>query len=305
MATDFEISPEKECSFFQFLYRQFFITPSPVSSSDVSLRARTAIVTGSNGGIGLECCRQLRDLGHTKLILAVRDESRVRAPAADLCTSQASGTIEVWKLYMSSYDSISSFVECATTLERLHILSLNAGITRQYFQLHPSTGHEENIQIDYLATAFLAIEFLPVLKSKTLIQQRPSRMVIVTSDAAPWTTFPEQDSDPLLPAFDVPGKVDMLNRYYTSRLLGQFFLLELTRRVPSSVAGIVATSPGLMYGTASQRDLDGTLKGLVGRIGIRIIGYSPEVGARQLTDAVARHGSEIHGHYLCSRRPKP
>jgi hypothetical protein len=109
----------------------------------------------------------------------------------------------------------------------------------------------------------------------------------------------------LLPDFDWPGKIDTLNRYYTSKLLGQLFLLELTRRVPSSTAVIVATTPGLVYGTASQQDLKGTLKGIVGRIGTRIIGYSPEVGARQLTDAAAMHGNEIHGHYFCSQKPKP
>lgn len=141
-------------------------------------------MTGSNGGIGLQCCRQLRELGLTKLILAVRDESKGRAAAADLSTSQEPETIEVWKLDMSSYDSITSFVERAMSLERLDVVILNAGTTRLYFQLHPFTGHEENIQINYLSTVLLAIKILPVLKSKTLVQQRPSRMVIVTRDAA-------------------------------------------------------------------------------------------------------------------------
>jgi NAD(P)-dependent dehydrogenase (short-subunit alcohol dehydrogenase family) len=305
MATEFDISPEKEASFTQFLYRQFFTPPSIVSPEKVNIRGKTAIVTGSNGGIGLECCRQLGDLGLTKLIIAVRDESKGREAAANLSFKKESLNIEVWKLDMSSYDSIIAFVEKTASLERIDIVILNAGITRQQFSLHPATGHEENIQINYLSMVLLAIKLLPVLKSKIPVQQGPSRMVIVSTDAAPWSTFPEQESDPLLPAFDIPGKFDMVNRYYTSRLLGQFFLHELTRRVPFSTAVIVITTPGLVYGTAAQRDLKGTFKGLIAITGIRILGYSPKVGASQLTDAAVNHDNKVHGQYLCTQKPKP
>jgi NAD(P)-dependent dehydrogenase (short-subunit alcohol dehydrogenase family) len=224
MATGFDISPEKQASFLQLLFRQFFQTPEPVSSSDVNLEGKTAIVTGSNEDIGFKCCQQLQDPGLTKLILAVRDESKGDAAAAKLSARQATGSVEVWKLDMSSYDSIISFVERTTSLERLDILILNAGITRQYSHLDPSTGHEENIQINYLSTVLLTIKTLPVLKSKAPVQQQPSLLVIVLSNAGPLSPFPEQNSDPLLPAFDKPGNFNMLNRYYTSRLLGMFFL---------------------------------------------------------------------------------
>jgi len=302
---EFDISPQKQASLLHFLRRQFFFIPSHVSDSEVTLSGKTAVVTGSNGGIGLQCCHQLRDLGLSKLILAVRDESKGHAAAAILSKSQTSMVIEVWELDMASYNSIASFVERSKGLERLDILILNAGITKLFFELHPSTGHETNVQINYLSTIYLVIKILPVLKSKASLQQRASRLVIVTTDAAPWTPFPEQDSDPLLPAFDQPGKVDMVNRYYTSRLLTHFFLLEISKRVPCSTAVIVATTPGLVHGTAALRDLNGTLNGRIADFGKRIIGYSSEIGARQLTDAAVRHGSEIHGHFLCSQKPVP
>ncbi|KAI1878937.1 hypothetical protein JX265_003114 [Neoarthrinium moseri] len=287
MATNFDISPEKEATFMQFFYRQFFVTPSPVT--DVDLREKLAVVTGSNGGIGLECCRQLLALGLSKLILAVRDKSKGH----------------VWELDMSSYDSIGAFVERAQSLERLDILILNAGITGLHFTTNPSTGHENNVQINYISTALLAIQILPVLKSKIAAQQQPSRMVIVSTDASAWTSFPEQESDPLLPSFDVPGKIDMTTRYYTSRLLGQFFLLDLAKRVPSSVAVINAATPGLVYGTASQRDIQGTFEGRIKKFATRIMGYSPEVGARQITYAALKYDRAIHGQYLCSQKVKP
>ncbi|OTB08985.1 hypothetical protein M426DRAFT_316277 [Hypoxylon sp. CI-4A] len=305
MATDFDISPEKEGSFLQFLYRQFFYTPSGIVAGDVDLQGKTAIVTGSNGGVGLECCRQLRELGLSKLILAVRDEAKGHHAMKTLFRRKEGNAIEVWELELSSYASIRSFVEKTKSLERIDYIIMNAGITKQNFQINPSTGHEENIQVNYLSAALLTILLLPILKSKRLPRQHPSRIVLVNSDAASWAKFPEQDSDPLLPAFDKEGKLDMISRYYTSKLLVQFFLGELAKRVLSSVAVITATTPGLVYGTESLRDSRGTLKGYVNDISKRIIGYSPEIGARQLLDATVNHGDEIHGLYLCSQKLKP
>ncbi|KAK8139362.1 retinol dehydrogenase 12 [Apiospora sp. TS-2023a] len=307
MADTFDISPEKEGGMNQFLCRQFCETPKAVRPDEVDLRGKTALVTGCNGGIGLECCRQLRSLGLSKLIMAVRDEAKGQRAMEDLAktTQPPNSTMEVWKLDLSSYKSINQLVERAKALGRLDFVILNAGITRQHWVCDETTGHEENIQINYLSMVLLTIQLLPVLKSKILSQGGPSRLVIVTSDAASWTPFPEQNENPLLPAFDKPGNVHMLHRYYTSKLLQQFFLQELTRRVPHSTAVITATTPGLVHSTEMNRDLKGTALGLVGRIAVRIVGYSPTVGAHQLVDAAVKHGDEIHGQYLCSQKPKP
>lgn len=72
MTEKFDISPEKAASISQYLYRQLFVHTPSVSRQEVDLKGKTAIITGSNSGIGLECARQLLDLGLGKLILAVR-----------------------------------------------------------------------------------------------------------------------------------------------------------------------------------------------------------------------------------------
>ena len=108
MSRPFDISPEKEASTSQYLYRQLFVTPPVLSKSKFNLTGKTAVVTGSNIGLGLECVRQLLDLGLSKLILAVRDESKGETACKELSTGRgrAAGAIEVWKLDLSSYDSI-------------------------------------------------------------------------------------------------------------------------------------------------------------------------------------------------------
>jgi short chain dehydrogenase len=141
--------------------RQFFIAPA--LPHDVNFTGKTAIVTGSNNGIGLECARQLLDLGLGKLIIAVRDESKGQAARTNLssCRYLEDGAIEVWKLDMLSYDSITAFAERTKTLKRLDIVVLNAGIMKQIYELAPSTSHEETIQVNFLSTALLAILLLP------------------------------------------------------------------------------------------------------------------------------------------------
>lgn len=71
-----QVRPAKEASQLNFLYRQLFVTVPQISASSVNLQGKTAIVTGSNSGLGLQCARQLLTLGISKLILAVRSETK-------------------------------------------------------------------------------------------------------------------------------------------------------------------------------------------------------------------------------------
>ena len=78
MASTFTISPEKRTSVLQFFRRQFFVEAPPLTRRDVDLSGQTAILTGSNSGLGLETARQLLDLG-CNVILAVRNTKKGEA----------------------------------------------------------------------------------------------------------------------------------------------------------------------------------------------------------------------------------
>lgn len=162
----FDVSPQAQASFPRYMYRQ--VTAKPQVVDNVDLRGRVALVTGSNSGVGLETSRQLLDLGVSKLILAVRDEEKGRAAAADLLADRKDtppDTIEVWKLDLSVYDSVVSFVDrVSRTLTRLDIAVLNAGFCPAKRMVNPSTGHDEIIQVNYLSTALLTVLLLPVAK---------------------------------------------------------------------------------------------------------------------------------------------
>lgn len=292
----------KNASIGRFFYRQLFLTPA--IPHDMSLKGKTAIVTGSNTGIGLETARQLLDLGLSKLILAVRNESKGQRASTKLSsgTNLEGGTIEVWQLDMLSYDSVVAFAERAKTLRRLDIAVLNAGIMKQIHDIAPSTGHEECIQVNFLSTALLTIILLPILKAKNTTE--PGHLVWVQSEVAAWTKFNEKDSMPLLPASDDPGNFDLFDRYGTSKLLGQLFVTELTKRVPSSVAIITIPSPGWCHGTNLGIVPGFHVAQLIVNGIKRILGRRVTFGARAVTDGAVQD-SDAHGQYLQECRIQP
>lgn len=308
-APQFDITPEQQASFPRYLYRQ--LTAKPQVVSDVDLHGKTAIVTGSNCGVGLETSRQLLDLGVSKLILAVRNLEKGQAAAKDLLSNRPStkpDVVEVWKLDLSVYDSVVSFAErTRRELDRLDIAILNAGIGPAKRIINPSTGHDEIIQVNYLSTALLAILLLPVAKQTRQNQPQPTRITLTLSEAAYWAQFPVGKDVPILAALDAPGKLadDTNDRMWVSKLLGHYFVHALAKKVPPSVATINAVSPGAIHDSQFSRDIDNLPSGKIIKPIIRRVGNSSAVGARIVTDAAVRHGDEVHGHFLSFQKIVP
>jgi NAD(P)-dependent dehydrogenase (short-subunit alcohol dehydrogenase family) len=304
MAHVFEISPETRASMLHFLYRQIFVKPPPVSHQNIDLKERRAIVTGSNIGLGFETARQLLDLG-AKVILAVRDESKGWEACQRLSEGRSllPGSIAVWKLDLSSYDSIIEFANRARNLESLDIAVLNAGLYNVY-ESFSSTGYEEDIQINYLSNILLTILLLPIIKIKS-IGPGLGRIVLVTSDTAAWAKFEERKLEPLLPAFQKPmTSWNMAERYGTSKLLGQLFLTELARHVSSAEVLVTCANPGFCRGSNLGRQTQGMLY-FAYQIGTGLMGRTCSVGARTIVHAATVLGEEAHGQYVEDAKIQP
>ncbi|KAI1278197.1 hypothetical protein F5Y07DRAFT_406893 [Xylaria sp. FL0933] len=292
----FNITPEKEASMSQYFYRQFFGKTPSLTRHDVDLTGKTAVITGSNTGIGLETARQLLDLGLSKLVLAVRDSSKGEIAREELYAGRVeTHDIQVWNLDLGSYQSIIDFAEKAKTLERLDIVILNAGLWKVNESFNSETGFEESIQVNYLSNILLLALLLPTLKSKA--REHPPRVVLVSSDTAAWVHF--RPTGPILAAFKRSAKKwNMQERYGTSKLLGQMFLTELSKQVPSSIVTINAANPGLCYGTGLPREGDGTFLGYLVGVAMRLIGKPIPLGARTIVHAACNFGAEVHGQYV-------
>ncbi|KAL4755988.1 retinol dehydrogenase 12 [Aspergillus foveolatus] len=289
---------QKRATYSAFIRRQLFGHPPVVSPKDADLSGKTAVVTGSNTGIGLECCRQLLDLGLSKLIIAVRTPTKGEEARSQLLSSKpaAKCQIEVKKLDLSSYDSILAFAEYAKGLDRLDIVINNAGLLKRTFELDPRTGHEETIQVNHLSNSLLLILLIPVLQSKNS-SSHPGRLCFVNSDTPSWAKFKERDSIPLLPALDKREDFVFNDRYATSKLLGQLFLRELASRVPASAVVINCCNPGLCR-SGLDREIRGSFLGYLAGIMQYFLARTPSAGAMSLTDAVVNHGEMSHGQYI-------
>lgn len=280
----------------KFLYRQFFVTPSKASTHQYNLSGQTGVVTGSNIGLGLEASRQLLGLGLSYLILAVRDSRKGENARRDLLEGAPSAKIEVWDLNMSDYDSISQFTQRCAKLPRLDFAILNAGILKVQMEINPTTGHEEVLQVNYLSTALLALQLLPIM-AKTSANSHPGTITLVGSETAEWAKFNEQEKQPIFPTFNDPKYFDLQDRYYTSKLLEEFFVRQLCQIVPNSKVIINIVNPGFCYGSGLHSEVTGVL-GVVFGIYKRCIGRSTAVGARTLVNAAVVQGVTSHGKYL-------
>ena len=302
MAT-FEITPEKQASLPRFFYRQ--VTYKPFEVHDADLSGKTAIVTGSNTGVGFETARQLLELGLSRLILAVRNEEKGKAAAAKLFPDDPD-RVAVWHLDLSDYGSVVAFAERAKTLHRLDIAVLNAGMCPANRVFNEKTGHDEIIQVNYLSTALLAILLLPVVKATRPNQPAASRITFTSSEVAAWANFPLGQEMPILASLDKKEDVmDTVGKMFVSKLLGQLFLHTLAQRVSASVAVINAASPGSVHDSEFNRELDKTVVGAVAKLVMKRVANTAAVGARMMTDAAVNYGEEVHGQFLSFQKLVP
>lgn len=300
----FDVTPEKEGSILNFLSRQWNHTPEPVE--DVNLAGKAAVIVGANCGIGLEVARQFLGLGLSRLIIGARNEEKARVAIEDLKnTCPDCGSIECWPIDLASYDSIMTFAERTKSLESLDYVVLNTGMCATTFRTNAATGHEETIQINYLSQALLAALLLPVAKAKRYEQGGATRITFTSSDVAAWTSFKEKTSVPLFAALD-KGAGDLTDRMMVSKLLGQIYIAELAARVPSSAVTINCATPGMVHSTQFNREVDQTIGGKLVKPILKRLGYTSDVGARNIVDAALRHtDDEVHGQYLSTQKVKP
>lgn len=297
MASSKELPPSTTPFFPNHFIQNQFCTKPQATPTDTDLSGQVVIVTGSNSGLGLECASHLLSFSLSRLIMAVRSMAKGESAAAKLQTLYPNAVISVWQLDMASYDSIRAFVARADKeLLRLDIAILNAGMGFKKFNIVPSTGHEETVQINYLSTMLLSILLLPVLKSKSPTGW-PGRLTISTAMLSITAKFANKKEIPLLPSFDNKDSFDIRDIYSSSKLLGQMFVWKLTDVVSADDVVINLVEPGFVKGTELHSDISVTsslFMGLFKAATARTV----KVGASTYLDASIVKGKESHGCVL-------
>ncbi|KAH7378431.1 dehydrogenase [Phaeosphaeria sp. MPI-PUGE-AT-0046c] len=282
-----------------FLLTQITFKPKPLPSG-VRLDQQTAIITGSNIGIGLETARQLASHDVSRIILGVRDVNKGNAAKDDLAKSSPNCDFQVWELHQDSFDSIVAFSEKAKLLNRIDIVLLNAGVKQLKWATSPY-GHEENVQVNHLGTALLSLLLLSPLKSTSQQTGQPGRLTITTSEVHFWTPFKEKIAPNILGRMDQKDSFgDGMVRYNTSKLLGVFWFRELASRVDAKEVIVNAPNPGFVASQFHRHDPSAGFKVLK-----TLLAWTPTQGAYFLTDAAATKQAESHGEYIQEQKITP
>ncbi|KAF1843186.1 NAD(P)-binding protein [Cucurbitaria berberidis CBS 394.84] len=275
-----------------FLLTQITFKPKPLPPN-VRLDKQTAIITGSNAGIGLETARQLASHGVSRIILGVRDASRGATAKDDLAKTNPGCDFQVWHLDLESTDSIVSFADKVKTLDRLDIAVLNAAVKQLKFTTTAS-GHETNLQVNHIGTALLSLLIIPVLKSTSQQTGRPSRLTFTSSEVHFWTPFNERTASNILERMDQKDSfVEGMERYYTSKLLNVLWFRELASKVDVKEVIINGTNPGFIASQLHRHDPSSGFKVLK-----KLLAWTPEQGAYFVTDAAVSKQTESHGAYI-------
>ena len=191
--------------------------------------ARTAVVTGANGGIGLETARGLAARGY-HVVLLCRNPERAAAAKADIdgSVSDASTDVVIADLALQS-DVRRAAKEIEQSLDHLDLLVNNAGIQLRKLTRTPE-GHDMLLAVNHLGPFLLTNLLLPQLKASA-----PSRIVNVASDAHKMGKL-------RLDTLDRPRSYGLIGMpgYGATKLMNILFTRELSGRLEGT--GVTANS---------------------------------------------------------------
>jgi NAD(P)-dependent dehydrogenase (short-subunit alcohol dehydrogenase family) len=261
---------------------------------------RTAVVTGANGGLGLETARALAVKG-AHVVMAVRNQDKAADAVTSIRKTAPDASLELVPLDLASQASVREAAAAITAAHpKLDLLVNNAGVmgiperrTADGFEMQFGTNHLGH----YALTALL----MPAL-----LKGDGTRIVTVTSSAHHIGRAVDTNNP------NLEGKYGPWKAYGQSKLANFHFGLGLQEKL--AAAGAPAASliahPGLSntdLQAVSVRETDGGLiqrffHGLAGSTGM-----SAAQGAlsqlRAATDPAA-HGGEFYGPLYVNSGPR-
>ncbi|KAJ7847630.1 hypothetical protein B0H14DRAFT_2769813 [Mycena olivaceomarginata] len=238
-------------SFLCTLVRVQLFAKLPDTHAD--LTGRTYLITGSNTGLGLALAIHLARLNPAQIILAVRDLKKGEtAKETIIAQTGYTGALEVWELDMASFASVRRFAERANaTLKRLDGAVLNAGVNSPKWGV-TADGWERILQVNTLSTGLLGVLLLPLLQATTKLPHPlpdmalPPHLTITGSEGMVMAKFSEKGASKILEAMNDKDRCckDMLDRYFTSKLLEVFFTREIAKLPDAQGVVVNIAAPG-------------------------------------------------------------
>ena len=206
---------------------------------------KVAVVTGANGGLGLEVARELARKGAV-VVMAARDQDKAAQARASIEADVPDANLELRPLDLASLASVR---EAATSVlaahPRIDLLVNNAGLMGIPEQ-RTEDGFEMQLGVNHLGHFALTALLLPAL-----LRSPDARLVSVTS----WGRKAGRPVDPDNP--HMAGRYDPWRAYGQSKLANVHFALELDRRfrAASVPATSVVVQPGFVHTDLQARSV--------------------------------------------------
>lgn len=251
------------------------------------LTGRVAIVTGANGGLGLETARALAG-ANARVVMAARDPAKTATADADIRSSHPRAEIEVVPLDLASLASVKAAAKAILAKHpKIDILVNNAGVMACP-EKKTADGFEMQFGVNHLGHYAFTALLLPAL----LAAER-ARVVAVTSTAH----HMGRAVDPANP--HLKGRYGPWRAYGQSKLANFHFAIGLDRRfrVAGARAESLVAHPGLAnteLQAVSVRESDGGASQKFFHVLAGRTGMTPADGAlpqlRAATDPAAKGG---------------
>jgi NAD(P)-dependent dehydrogenase (short-subunit alcohol dehydrogenase family) len=259
---------------------------------------RTAVVTGANGGLGLETARALAAKG-AHVVMAVRNQEKAAAAVDSIKATAPDASLELVSLDLGSLQSVAS---AAGTIAERHpvvdILVNNAGVMAMP-ERRTADGFEMQFGVDHLGHWAFTGKLLP-----NVLAAPGGRIVTVTSTAHHMGRAVNPDNP------NMEGHYGPWRAYGQAKLANFHFGLGLHERL--AAAGATAQSliahPGLSHTelqVVTEQEQGGFWARFFKMLAART-GMSPAQGAlsqlRAATDPTAK-GGEFYGPLYINNGP--
>jgi NAD(P)-dependent dehydrogenase (short-subunit alcohol dehydrogenase family) len=205
------------------------------SANIPSLEGKVAVVTGANGGLGLETSRAMAAAGAT-VIMVARDPAKTEKALRDIRDAVPDALLEVVPTDLGSLASIArSASQIADSHKSIDILVNNAGIMG-IAESTTEDGFETQFGVNHLGHWALTAQLLP-----QILAAPAARVVTVTSTAHHFGRSIDPDNPHL------HGRYGPWRAYFQSKLANFHFALGLQHKLEAAnapAASLVA-HPGL------------------------------------------------------------
>lgn len=198
------------------------------------MKQQLAIITGADGGMGMEITRALASSGHS-IIMACRNPRLAEDKRQQLIRETGNASIEIMPIDLASLSSVSSFAD--TLLQRgvpISLLMNNAG-TMETRRTLTEDGLERTVSVNYVGPYLLTRKLLPLMS-------RGSRIVNMVSCtyAIGKLHFPD---------FFLHGRKGAFWRipiYSNTKLALTLFTLALAEKLKEKGIVVNAADPGIV-----------------------------------------------------------